>query len=181
MSGHSKFSKIKHKKGAADEKRGQLFGKLLKAISVAARDNNDPKFNSHLRSAIDQAKKSNVPIDNIERAINKSSEAKDLKNITIEAYGPEGVAIIIEAITDNTNRTTNEIRHILDKNEAKMANPGTVLWSFNTPSGGADGEKGWEAKFPQNVSRETKVKIDRLIVKLEEREDIQNVVTNIGL
>ncbi|NCN52982.1 hypothetical protein GW950_00785 [Candidatus Wolfebacteria bacterium] len=175
MSGHNKFSKIKHKKGAADLKRGKLFGKLLKAISIAAKNGNDPQFNPRLRSAIDQAKKENVPSDNIDRAINKSSEAKDLKEVVIEAYGPEGVAMIIEAITDNSNRTINEIRHILDKNDTKMANPGSVLWMFNAPSG----EKAWEVKFPQNVSRETKDRLERIIEKIEEHEDTQKVTTNV--
>src|SRR3989344_1522407 len=105
MSGHSKWHQIKHKKGAADQKRGVAFSKLLNAISVAAKTESNPDFNPRLRSAVEKARESNVPKDNIERAINKAKESSGLEEVLIEAYGPEGVAVIIEAITDNKNRT----------------------------------------------------------------------------
>lgn len=173
MSGHNKWSQIKGKKGAADAKRGQLFGKLLKAISIAAKTETKPEFNPRLRSAMEQAQKNNVPLENIERAISKASEEKDLEDVVIEAYGPEGVAIIIEAITDNTNRTVNEIRHILDLQGAKMANQGSVLWSFDKT------ESGWQPKFKQPVSPETADKIKQIAEALEEHDDVQKIVTNI--
>src|SRR3989344_3166194 len=122
MSGHSKWSQIKHKKGEADQKRGVAFSKLLNAISVAAKSEPNPDFNPRLRTAIEKAKEANVPKDNIERAINKAKEGDALEEILIEAYGPEGVAVIIEAITDNSNRTISEIKNILAKHEAKIAN-----------------------------------------------------------
>jgi len=195
MSGHNKWSQIKNKKGTADAKRGQLFGKLLKAISIAAKSAPNPQFNPRLRSAIEQAKKSNVPLENIERAISKAGEEKNLEDVTIEAYGPEGVAMIIEAITDNTNRTINEIRHILDIQGAKMANQGSVLWSFeqiadergpNAPAcnamrsiAGRDSRGNWQPKFKQPVSQETTDKISQITEALEEHDDVQKVITNI--
>ncbi|PJE50388.1 MAG: YebC/PmpR family DNA-binding transcriptional regulator [Candidatus Yanofskybacteria bacterium CG10_big_fil_rev_8_21_14_0_10_36_16] len=133
MSGHSKWSQIKHKKGATDQKRGQLFSKLAKKISIAAKDNPDPSTNYKLQAAIDEAKSANVPKDNIERAIKSSSEkdSAELKEVVIQAVGPESIAIIIEAITDNSNRTINEVKNILSKNNAKMAEVGSLDWMFD--------------------------------------------------
>ncbi len=186
MSGHNKWSQIKTKKGATDKKRGNLFGKLLKAISIAARDEHPPaskgrgspsstgrQFNPRLRSAIEKAKENNVPQENIDRAVSKASEEKDLEEVVIEAYGPEGVAIIIEGITDNKNRTTSEIRHILDLQGAKMANPGSVLWSFDKT------ETGWQPKFKQSVSQDTIDKISQITETLEEHDDVQKITVNI--
>lgn len=173
MSGHNKWSQIKTKKGATDKKRGNLFGKLLKAISIAAKTAPNPQFNPRLRSAIEKAKENNVPQENIDRAVSKASEEKDLEEVVIEAYGPEGVAIIIEGITDNKNRTTSEIRHILDLQGAKMANPGSVLWSFDKT------ETGWQPKFKQSVSQDTIDKISQITETLEEHDDVQKITVNI--
>ena len=172
MSGHSKWSQIKHKKGVTDVKRGALFSKLLKAISVAAKTEPKPDFNPRLRSAIEKAKENNVPLENIEKAISKAGEEKDLQEVIVEAYGPEGVGLIIEAITDNSNRTTSELRHLLDKNGAKMANPGSVQWGFEK----AGNE--WKAKFPQALSPESKSRLDSLMKIIEEHEDVQKITTN---
>ncbi len=174
MAGHSKWAQIKHKKGAADKKRGQLFSKLLKAISAAAKAEPNPQFNPRLRSAIEKAKESNVPQENIERAISKASEEKNLEDLTVEAYGPGGVAMIITAITDNRNRTISEIKHLLGENGAKMANPGSVLWSFDQEPGTGN----WVPKFPQEISEEIKEDINSLVSALEEHDDIQSVITN---
>ena len=175
MSGHSKWSQIKHQKGTADLKRGQLFSKLLKAISIAAKTEPNPQFNPRLRSAVEKAKENNVPQENIQRAINKASEEKNLEDLVIEAYGPEGIAIVIEAITDSKNRTVNELKNILSDRESKMATPGSVLWSFEKK------ENGWQAKFPQKISESASEKIKNLIAALEEHEDVQRIITNIGL
>ena len=172
MSGHNHWSQVKNKKGAADQKRGNLFGKLLKVISIAAKTAPNPESNPRLKSAIEKAKENNVPQENIERAINKASEEKNLEDVIIEAYGPEGVAIIIEAITDNTNRTINEIRHILDLQGAKMANPGSVLWSFDKT------ETGWQPKFKQPISQNTTDKVSQITEALEEHDDVQRITTN---
>ena len=174
MSGHSHWKQIQQKKGSADQKRGQIFSKLLRAISAAAKQEPNPDFNPRLRSAIETAKQNNVPNDNIERAVKKASEEKNLEDLTVEAYGPEGAALIIEAITDNRNRTISEIKHILSENGAKIANPGTVLWAFEKK----DGE--WKPKFPQQISDKNKKKLSDLIAALEEHDDVQNITANIG-
>jgi len=182
MAGHSKWSQIKNKKGITDQKRGALFSKLLKAIAIAARTNPDPQFNPRLRSMIEKAKAANVPNENIERAIKKSSEEKNLEEVVIEAYGPGKSALIIEGITDNKNRTIHEIRHILEEKGAKMGEPGSVLWSFeqNADSRGldADSRGNWQAKYKQSISEEAKKKLQELIAKLEEHNDVQKVITN---
>ena len=236
MSGHNRWSQIKNQKGTADKKRGQLFSKLVRAISIAAKPGsetsvafpgsrnsvasqsdhsaqrnglaefslpgsqsvpqsgtsrsstswktepkqsalNERQYSPRLRAAIQKAEENSVPKDNIERAINKAGEEKNLEDIIIEAYGPEGSAIIIEGITDSKNRAISEIKHILTEQGGKIANPGSVLWSFNPPAG----KESWEAKFPQAVSEPAKEKINRLIEALEEHEDVQKVTTNVGL
>jgi len=134
MSGHSHFSTIKHKKAITDQKRGQIFSKLARKITIAAREKGgDPKANPSLRLAIDQARAFNMPSKNIERAIERGTgelEAEVLQEVVCEAYGPAGIAVIIEAITDNKNRTLNEIKQILNQNNGKLADPGSVKWLF---------------------------------------------------
>lgn len=173
MSGHNKWSQIKTQKGAADKKRGQLFSKLLKAIAIAAKNEANLQFNPRLRSAIEKAKENNVPQENIERAVHRASEEKNLEDLIIEAYGPEGSAIIIEAITDNKNRTISEIKHLLSTQEGKMANPGNVLWSFEKK------DSGWQPKFQQKISEPAKEKNLALVAALEAHEDVQKIITNI--
>ncbi|MDP3954156.1 MAG: YebC/PmpR family DNA-binding transcriptional regulator [bacterium] len=135
MSGHSKWSQIKHKKGAADQKKGQLFSKLSKKISIAAKSGADPSLNYHLQSAIDAAHSANMPKDNIERAIKRGSDKNlaELKEITVQAL-LGSVAIIIVAITDNSNRTIGDIKNILTKHSAKMAEAGSLDWLFEKKS-----------------------------------------------
>ncbi len=134
MSGHSHWASIKHKKGAADEKRGKVFSKISRMISVAAKQGGgDPEANSKLRLAVEQAKQANMPKDNIERAIKKGTgelEGEKLEQVVFEAYGPGKTAIIIEGITDNKNRTLSEIKQILNQNKGKLANEGSVKWLF---------------------------------------------------
>lgn len=132
MSGHSKWSSIKHQKGAADAKRGAVFSKLSRAITVAARHGTDPGMNFQLRVAIDQAHTANMPKDNIERAIDKAkgSDAAKLEEIIFEAYGPGGTGFLIEAATDNHNRSTGDIRAVLNKNGGKLAESGSVGYLF---------------------------------------------------
>jgi len=173
MSGHNKWSQIKNKKGAADQKRGVLFSKLLKAISIAARDETNPDFNPRLRTLVEKAKENNVPNENIDRAINKAAEAGNLEEVIIEAYGPEKSAFIILGITDNKNRTVSEVKHLLSKNGFKPAEQGSVLWSFEKK----DGE--WTPQFQQSISDTAKEKIREAISEVEEHADVQRVITNI--
>ncbi len=134
MSGHSKWSTIKRKKGAADAKRGKIFSKLIKEITVAAKDGGDPAGNIRLKSIIDKAKQNNMPIDNIERAIRRGtgadSDAANWESITYEGYGPDGVAVLVEALTDNKNRTAADIRHIFTKSGGNLGKSGTVDYLF---------------------------------------------------
>jgi YebC/PmpR family DNA-binding regulatory protein len=135
MSGHSKWSSIKHKKGAADAKRGKLFSKLSRAIIVAAREGGpDPDGNASLATAIQKARDASVPKDTIERAIARgagtASEGEVYETVTYEGYGPEGVAVFVEALTDNRNRTAAEVRHVFAKHEGNLGTSGAVAWLF---------------------------------------------------
>jgi len=136
MSGHSKWSSIKHKKGAADAKRGKVFTKLIKEITVAARfGGGDPTANPRLRSAIVEAKNENMPKDNIERAIKKGTgelEGVNYEEATYEGYGPGGAAVFVESLTDNKNRAVAEIRHIFSKSGGNLGENGCVSWMFDT-------------------------------------------------
>ena len=135
MSGHSKWSSIKHKKGAADAKRGQLFSKLSRAIIVAAKEGGpDPAANLTLQNAIEKARSYSMPKDNIERAIAKGSgadaEGSSFETVIYEGYGPEGVAVLVEALTDNRNRTASEVRHLFAKHGGNLGTTGAVAWQF---------------------------------------------------
>ena len=134
MSGHSKWSTIKHKKGAADAKRGKIFTRILKEMTVAARlGGGDVTGNPRLRAAVAEAKANNMPKDNIERAIKRGTgelEGATYEEITYEGYGPGGVALLVECMTDNSNRTTPEIRHMFEKNGGNLGTPGSVRFQF---------------------------------------------------
>ncbi|HEX7083076.1 MAG TPA: YebC/PmpR family DNA-binding transcriptional regulator [Gaiellaceae bacterium] len=135
MSGHSKWSSIKHKKGAADAKRGKLFSKLSRAIIVAAKEGGgDPANNLALQNAIEKAKSYSMPKDNIDRAIAKGSgadaDASAFETVVYEGYGPEGVAVIVEALTDNRNRTASDVRHLFAKHGGNLGATGAVAWQF---------------------------------------------------
>ena len=134
MAGHSKWAKVKYQKAIKDPKRSKAFSKLSALITVAARDSGDIESNPKLRMAVDKAKEIGMPKENIEKAIKRGSgeikEGEKLEEIMCEAYAPGGSALLIQAITNNKNRTIAEIKHILQKNQAKMADTGSVLWSF---------------------------------------------------
>lgn len=134
MSGHNKWSTIKHKKGAADAKRGKVFSKIIKEITIAARmGGGDPEGNPRLRTVLTAARNANMPKDNIERAIKRGTgeiAGVTYEEITYEGYGPGGVAVLVEALTDNKNRTVAEIRHIFDKYNGNLGESGCVAWIF---------------------------------------------------
>ena len=135
MAGHSKWSKIKRKKAVDDQKRGQMFTKLIRELTVAAREGGgDPDFNPRLRLAVDTAKAGNMPQENIDRAIKRGTgelEGVTYEEIVYEGYGPGGVALYIQTMTDNQKRTVAEVRHILDKNGGKLGTAGSVAWQFD--------------------------------------------------
>jgi len=134
MSGHSKWATIKHKKGALDAKRGKIFTRLIKEISIAAKNGGDPDTNPRLRTAILAAKGENMPADNIKRAIQRGTgelPGVNYEEFSLEGYGPGGVAVLLDINTDNRNRTVSEIRHAFGKNGGNMAEAGAVSWMFH--------------------------------------------------
>ncbi|OXT06416.1 YebC/PmpR family DNA-binding transcriptional regulator [Thermoanaerobacterium thermosaccharolyticum] len=134
MSGHSKWANIKHKKEKMDAQKGKIFTKLTKDIIMAAKEGGDPETNSKLRDAIEKAKANNLPNDNIQRAIKKGTgelSGGNLEEVVYEGYGPAGSAIIVEALTDNKNRTAGDIRHIFDRSGGSLGSSGCVAWMFD--------------------------------------------------
>ena len=174
MAGHNKWSKIKHKKAATDAAKSKIFSKLVKVIQVEAKRANGDVSDPGLAAAIDKAKKANMPKDNIERAIKKASgsDAVALEPVTYEAYGPGGVALVIEGLTDNRNRTAAEVKHILSKNGLALANPGSATWAFTK-----EGME-WIPQTMTEISEADGEKLSRVIEALEDNDDVQEVYTN---
>ncbi len=174
MSGHNKWSKIKNKKGAEDARKSNIFSKLSKQIISESKINNGDINSPGLAAAIEAAKKENMPKDTIERAIKKGTDKNtaELESITYESYGPGGVAIIIEGLTDNKNRSAAEIRHILSKKGYEIAAPGSASWAFLKEG------HNWTAKNTVPISEEDKTKLDSIIDELLDSEEVQDVFTN---
>lgn len=180
MSGHSKWSTIKRAKGAADSKRALIFGKLSKKISVAAREGNsgDPAHNFRLRVEVDKAKAAGMPNDNIDRAIKKGlglDGGARLEEVVYEGYGPGGSAFYIEAVTDNKNRTVQNIKTIFTKNHGNLGGQGSVAWQFSKNS-----EGDLESNQPLQLSQEDLERAEKLFTALEEDDDVTAVYTNIS-
>jgi YebC/PmpR family DNA-binding regulatory protein len=180
MSGHSHWAGIKHKKEITDKKRAKIFSKSLKLISAAAHAEPNPNFNPRLRTAVAKAREAGVPADTIERAIKRAADpAEKLEELLYEAYGPGGAAILMTAISDNRNRTAQEIKIVLRDHGGKWAESGSVQWAFelaNVNGGGTE----WIAKFPQDIPDEEKQNLFDLLEALEENDDVQSVHTNIN-
>lgn len=178
MSGHNKWSKIKHKKAAEDAKKSKVFGILARQIAleskVAKGDLNSPK----LRAVIEKARKENMPKENIDRAVAKGSGAggQAIETIRYEGFGPGGVAIIVEGITDNPNRTGQEIRHILGEHEGSLGTPGSAAWAFERME--ENGSLIWKAKTIIDLSDENLEKLSALVETLENHDDVETVYTN---
>ena len=183
MSGHSHWSKIKYKKTATDAKRGKAFSKIAREISMAAKEKGkDPETNPSLRAIIDKAKNFNMPKDNIDRAIKKGiGELKGevLENITLEAYGQAGIALIIEGITDNKNRTLGEIKQILNQFQGKLAGPGSVKWMFERKIDAETGLLSWSAKEKVELEEKDRDSCQKLFDALNENESVQKVYSNL--
>lgn len=185
MSGHSKWSQIKHKKGISDLKKGNVFSKLSKLITIAAKDGTDPSANNKLQSIIERARAENMPKDNIERAIQKSrdKDAANLKEIILQAVGPAGSGFIIEAVTDNSNRTIQEIKKILGDHETKMAAEGSLDWMFERRINKELSTQQLEfiALYPVTIEDQTILnKITQLMEALDDQDDVQNIYTNVA-
>ena len=157
MSGHNKWSTIKHKKGAADAKRGKVFSKLIKEISIAARlGGGDPDSNPRLRTVLDKARTANMPNDNVARAIKRGTgelEGVNYEEVTFEGYGPGGVAILLEVMTDNRNRTVAELRNVFSKKNGNLGETGCVAWMF-TKQGVITFDKGVDEETLMNTALE---------------------------
>ena len=179
MSGHSHWSSVKHHKAITDAKRGKLFSKVSRLISIAAKEKGaDPETNSKLRLAIEKAKEVNMPKEGIARAIKRGTgqtgEAQ-MEEFTYEAYGPARVALIIFGITDNKNRTLAEIKHVLNRFNAKIAKVGSVKYLFDKK--GED----WQAKYPLEIDPKTKEQLEKLFEALDENDDVNEIYSNVNL
>jgi len=176
MSGHNKWSKIKNKKAVTDAQKSKIFSKLVRFITVESKKSKGDINSPNLRSAIEKAKEANVPNDNIERAIKKGTggESGEMEQITYEAYGPGGCALMIEALTENRNKAAAEIKHILSKNGYELALPGSAAWAFEKQI--ANNE--WLPKNTVPISEEDGIKLSNLIEELEENDEVQEVFCN---
>jgi YebC/PmpR family DNA-binding regulatory protein len=173
MSGHNKWSKIKHKKGATDQQRSKLFSKHSRLITMEIKKAGGGKDSANVIAAVDRAKKDSMPKEAIERAIAKGSGAgaNTMEEILYEGYGPGGVPLLIETVTDNNNRTAPEIRHVFTKAGIELGAPGAAAWAF-TKTG-----EGYTPNTPMDLDEESGVKLAEFIEKLEEQDDVTNVYT----
>jgi YebC/PmpR family DNA-binding regulatory protein len=180
MSGHSKWSTIKHKKALTDAKKSKSFSIVSKMISVAVREggSGDVDKNPRLRLAIEKAHEVNMPRDNVQRAIDKGlgkGGGDRVEEIVYEGFGPGGVGFLIKALSDNRNRTAGDVKHILDKSGGSLGGPGSVMYMFEPINGG------YQVKVPIPVNEETKGRVLDLIDELEEQEDVESVVHNMEI
>ena len=174
MSGHNKFSKIKRLKAKTDAQKSAVFGKMSKMLQVEARLANGNLSSPGLRSAIEKARAVDMPSDNIERAIKKATGAgaEQMEQTVYEAYGPGGVALIIDCLTTNKNKAAAEIKHILSENGTSLASSGSASWAFEKTA------EGWMPKTMVEVFEEDTPKLEKLIEDLENNEEVQEIYTN---
>ncbi|MFZ2523465.1 MAG: YebC/PmpR family DNA-binding transcriptional regulator [Minisyncoccia bacterium] len=173
MAGHNKWSKIKRQKEKTDGQKSKVFGKLVKLIQVEAKKAGGNLSSPGLKAAIEKAKSFNVPNDNIERAIKKSSEAGEAEVVVYEAYGPGGCAMIIECLTENKNRANQDVKTILAKNDLAMAGVGAASWAFTHNPG-----EEWLPTSTVPLSEEDGEKLSNLIDQLEESDEVNDIYTN---
>lgn len=175
MSGHNKFSKIKHLKAKNDAQKSKAFGKLVRLITVEAKKAGGNLSSPGLAAAIEKARGENMPNDTIDRAVKKAAtdNSAAMETIVYEAYGPGGIAILIEALTDNRNKAAQEVKHILSLHDVALAAPGSASWAFQKVATG-----GWEPSSTMPIGEADAEKLSLLIEALEENEDVQDVYTN---
>lgn len=178
MSGHNKWSKIKHKKGAEDARKGKAFSMLSRQISIESKAAKGDVNSPRLRTIIEKARKVNMPNDNIKRAVEKGAGigGASYEQVHYEGYGPGGVAIIIEGITDNPNRTSPEIRHIFTKSGFALGTPGSASWAFDHIE--EEGVFVWKPKTTLDLSDEDLAALASLVDALEAHDDVETVYTN---
>lgn len=174
MAGHSKWAQIKRQKGANDATRSKMFGKLARRITVESKKANGDTNDAALRAAIEKAKQANMPKENIERAVARgtSADAGSLETVVYETYGPSGAAIVIDALTDNRNRTSAEIKHLLSKNSLELAAQGSALWAFEKTA------KGYEPKTTVPLADEDNEKLMKILEEIDAHDDVEEVYTN---
>ena len=174
MSGHNKWSKIKHQKGASDAQKSKLFSKMVRFITVESKKAGGNITSPGLKAAIEKAKASNVPNDTIDRAVKKGStdNSAAMEAITYEAYGPGGCAIIIEALTDNRNKASQEVKHIFAKRGFSLAGIGAASWAFKKENGE------WIPQTTVKVSEEDGTVLQTIVGELEDNDEVQDVYTN---
>lgn len=174
MSGHNKYSKIKHIKAKNDAQKSKHFGKLVKLITVEAKKSKGNLSSPGLAAAIEKARKENMPNDTIDRAVKKaaSDNSAAMESIIYETYGPGGTAILIEALTDNRNRASQEIKHVLSKNGFELASPGSASWAFAKSNGT------WTATTTVPLEDTDIESLSKLVEELENNDDVQDVFTN---
>jgi YebC/PmpR family DNA-binding regulatory protein len=172
MAGHNKWSKIKRQKEKTDAQKSKIFSKLAKAISTAVKEAKGDKNSPSVRAVVDKAREFNMPLENIERAIKKSSEAGTMESVTYEAYGPGGCALIIEALTTNRNKAAQEVKHILSESGFELAAPGSASWAFTKE------HNEWKPNMAVPISEDDGKILEDLIEKLEENDEVQDVYTN---
>ena len=174
MSGHNKWSKIKRKKEVGDAHKSKIFGKLARLIAVESKKSGGNINAPTLRTAIEKARKENMPSENIDRAVKKGAGGNQtaMETLLYEAYGPAGVAMIIEVLTDNRNKAAAEVKHLLSKSGASLAAQGAASWAFTKTS------DGWQANQTVDLSDEDLKKLDALVTELEDNDEVQGVFTN---
>ncbi|MCA9363632.1 YebC/PmpR family DNA-binding transcriptional regulator [Candidatus Kaiserbacteria bacterium] len=173
MSGHNKWSKIKHKKAAGDAKKSKIFSKYARLITLEAKKANGDKNAPGVLAVIERARKESMPNDNIDRAIQKAAGggADSMEEVLYETFGPGGTALVITAVTDNSNRTTPEIRHILSKAGYQLGAAGSALWAFTKTT------DGYVPTAPLDLADEDGEKLATLVEALEEQDDVQDIYT----
>lgn len=172
MAGHSKWAKLKHVKGKTDAQKSKAFSKLVRFISVEAKKAKGDRTSPGLRAAIEKARAANMPSDNIDRAIDKASTSGEMEAVVYEAYGPGGVALVIEGYTDSRNRTTQEIKHLLSLHGGALAAQGAASWAFTKVEGKL------EAATTVEINEEDGAKLSELVDALEDHDDVNEVYTN---
>jgi YebC/PmpR family DNA-binding regulatory protein len=172
MSGHNKFSKIKHLKAKNDAEKSKSFGKLARLITVEAKKAGGNVKSPGLATAVEKARKENMPNDTIERAIKKATDSVVMESFVYEAYGPGGVAILIDVLTDNRNKAAREIKYILSKHELSLASPGSASWTFQKT------REGWAPTMTIPLEEADIKKLTNLVEELDANEDVQEVFTN---
>jgi len=172
MSGHSKWSKVKNRKAVTDAKKNKIYTKMAKILAVEVKKANGDIKAANVVAAVKKARENNLPNENIERALKKNDNAAKMESVMYEAYGPGGVALMIEALTENRNKAAAEVKHILAENNCALAAPGSASWAFTKTA------EGYMPNTMVPISEEDGLKLDVLIDTLEDNDEVQEIYTN---